>query len=96
MQKETALSFITKLQVIATLLMNYLIFFGLVKLVSFKKVIAFMQSVPIKKNSIIDPTTIYLYERKIARKLKISQGLTLVIFLMRLVQLSMVTLLIKK
>ena len=75
MQKEMALSFITKLQVIATLLMNYLIFFGFVKLVSFKKVIAFMQSVPIKKNSIIDPTTIYLYERKIARKLKISQCL---------------------
>ena len=34
-----------------------------------------MQSVSIKKNTIIDPSTIYFYERKVARKLKISQCL---------------------
>ncbi len=71
-----ALSFTTKLKVLFKLLFNYLVIQILIKTASFKFLINYLESLKIKENKVnIKPSVIFLYERKIARKLKVTQCL---------------------
>lgn len=71
-----ALSFTTKLKVLFKLLFNYLVIQVLIKTTSFKFLINYLESLKIKENKKnIKPSIVFLYERKIARKLKVTQCL---------------------
>lgn len=71
-----ALSFTTKLKVLFKLLFNYLVIQVLIKTTSFKFLINYLESLKIKENKKnIKPSIVFLYERKIAKKLKVTQCL---------------------